>query len=450
MAAYPTASRWTGQARRKSVRLLQKEREKGLREDMNNMPLGYFSVLPEEIIYHVFSKLSSTELSRLSLVSKSLRDIVIAYNLTRQGLNRLMGSGCALRSKSKRNKVDLCQCFKNLGLLVKRSTCLYPTRERLRLMETLFHELVANFTIESSRINHCFGRFFSIFVKGWQERECLRAYFAVINYKNVVLKMTNVISGKPGEKADQEMEVRSFLRGVILDQCESLEDLGMWLHFILQPYPMVHQARLLLLIYGSLSKRKDQINWTFMSLDDQNIASHVASAPFRDLAVAIKALHGHSEWNTDSVISVLEEVTACPNEWLDDNVARLLCMCGEAIVIPVLASKAINGKMTQLSSIIVGLAVVTYLSNLNMSWLVKILREVCDIVPSEHDVVGLVDATVGYFRTVILAMPDQGDAGRMIMFEDAVSAFTCFTRELMMTSIKPSTKAGRQHLMTEE
>ncbi|XP_071477578.1 F-box only protein 47-like [Diadema antillarum] len=396
MTAYPTASRWTGQARRKSVRLLQKERERGLREEMNNMPLGYFSVLPEEIIYHVFSKLSC--------------------------------------------------------LLVKRSTCLYPTKERLRLMETLFHELVANFTIESSRINYCFGQFFSIFVKGWQERECLRAYFAVINYNNLVLKMTNVISGKPGVKADQEMEVRSFLRGVILDQCESLEDLGMWLHFILQPYPMVHQARLLLLLYGSLSRSKgtDQINWTFMSLDDQNIASHLASAPFRDLAVAIKALHGHSEWNTDSVISVLEEVTACPNEWLDDNVARLLCMCGEAIVIPVLASKAINGKMTQLSSIIVGLAVVTYLSNLNMSWLVKILREVCDIVPSEHDVVGLVDATVSYFRTIILALPDQGDVGRMVMFEDAVSAFTCFTRELMMTSIKPSTKAGRQHLMTEE
>ncbi|XP_071504208.1 F-box only protein 47-like [Diadema antillarum] len=304
----------------------------------------------------------------------------------------------------------------------------YPTASRWT-GQARRKSLVANFTIESSRINYCFGQFFSIFVKGWQERECLRAYFAVINYNNLVLKMTNVISGKPGVKADQEMEVRSFLRGVILDQCESLEDLGMWLHFILQPYPMVHQARLLLLLYGSLSR---------------------TSAPFRDLAVAIKALHGHSEWNTDSVISVLEEVTACPNEWLDDNVARLLCMCGEAIVIPVLASKAINGKMTQLSSIIVGLAVVTYLSNLNMSWLVKILREVCDIVPSEHDVVGLVDATVSYFRTVILALPDQGDVGRMVMFEDAVSAFTCFTRELMMTSIKPSTKAGRQHLMTEE
>ena len=66
----------------------------------------------------------------------------------------------------------------------------------------------------------------------------------------------SILTGKAGAKIGLEMEVRSFLRGVVLDQCDSMEDLAMWLHFILKPYPMVHQARLLLLLYGPLSRTR--------------------------------------------------------------------------------------------------------------------------------------------------------------------------------------------------
>eukprot|EP00057_Strongylocentrotus_purpuratus_P016025 XP_011670499.1 PREDICTED: F-box only protein 47-like [Strongylocentrotus purpuratus] len=128
-----------GIAGRRSKRLQRKMEEKELGDFMVNAPLGYFSVLPQEIMYIIFSKLPTMDLSYLTLVSKSLRDIVMAYNLTKQGITKLLSIGCA-KSKSKKKKIDLCYCFKDLGLLVKRSTCLYPTKERLRLMETLFKE----------------------------------------------------------------------------------------------------------------------------------------------------------------------------------------------------------------------------------------------------------------------------------------------------------------------
>ena len=43
--------------------------------------------------------------------------------------------------------------------------------------------------------------------------------------------------------------------------------------------------------------------------NDDPISAPLSSAPFRDLAVAIKALYKHKDWNTDSVISVFEELT---------------------------------------------------------------------------------------------------------------------------------------------
>ncbi|XP_063960389.1 F-box only protein 47-like [Lytechinus pictus] len=444
----PTCTYGTIHTARRSKRLQRKAEDKEFSEAMNNSPLGYFSVLPEEVMYIIFSKLPTMDLSHLTLVSKSMRDIVMAYNLTKQGINKLLSTGCA-RNKSKKKRIDLCYCFKDLGLLVKRSTCLYPTKERLRLMETLFKELTSSVKIESSRVNYCFGQFLSIFVRGWEEKECHRAYFAIIEHQNLALKIASVLTGKTGAKIGLELEVRSFLRGVVLDQADSLEDLAMWLHFILKPYPMVHQARVLLLLYGPLSRSRDQIDWTFMTNDDP-ISAPLSSAPFRDLAVAIKALHKHRDWNTDSVISVLEELTGCPTEWQTENTARLLVMCGESICVPVLASKAINGKTSQLSSVIVALALVTYLSSLNMSWLIHILQEICKIVPNEHDVEALIDSVVDYFRHIIVTIPDNNQPGHMMIFEDVVEAYTSFTKELMVASIMPSYKLGLKNRNHEE
>lgn len=449
MESYTSTTIGSQLIHRRSKRLRRQVEEKALCDFMIHSPLGYFSVLPQEIMFNIFSKLPTTELSFLTLVSKSLRDVVMAYNLTKQGLCRLMLSGCSRNHSNKKKKIDLCHCFKDLGLLVKRSTCLYPTKERLRLMETLFDELSAKVKIESARINFCFGQFVSIFVRGWEERECQRAYFAIIANQNLVLKMAQVLTDKPGAKFSLEQEVRSFLRGAILDQCDSIEDLAMWLHFILKPYPMVHQARLLLLLYGPLSKTKDRIDWTYMTSEDP-LSAPLSSVPFRDLAVAIKALHRHSDWNSDSVISVLEELTGCPDEWQTENTARLLVMCGEGICVPVLASKAINGKTSQLSAIVVALALVTYLSSLNMSWLVHILKEICQIVPNEHDVEALIDSVVDYFRQIIITIPDNGQPGHMMIFEDVVSAYTCFTKELMVASVMPSAKTVSQHSKSEE
>ena len=64
--------------------------------------------------------------------------------------------------------------------------------------------------------------------------------------------LVTVLSRKPGRDHLLEYQIRSFFRVALLDQCENEEDLAMWLNFILKPFPLVHQARLLYLLYGPL------------------------------------------------------------------------------------------------------------------------------------------------------------------------------------------------------
>ena len=48
-----------------------------------------------------------------------------------------------------------------------------------------------------------------------------------------------------------------------------------------------------------------------------------------------------------------------PEEWLSENVASLLFLCGDRITLKVLISKAINGRITELANIITSLCLVT-------------------------------------------------------------------------------------------
>lgn len=55
-----------------------------------------------------------------------------------------------------------------------------------------------------------------------------------------------------GAFSDLEMHVRIFFRRVFLNQCQSKVEKAFWLNLITKPFPMVHQARILFLLYGPI------------------------------------------------------------------------------------------------------------------------------------------------------------------------------------------------------
>ena len=50
--------------------------------------------------------------------------------------------------------------------------------------------------------------------------------------------------------------------------------------------------------------------------------------------------------------------TGSPDEWLAENIAHLLILCGDVITSKMLISKAINGRMIELSSVTTSFCVV--------------------------------------------------------------------------------------------
>jgi F-box protein 47 len=99
---------------------------------------------------------------------------------------------------------------------------------------------------------------------------------------------------------------------------------------------------------------------------------------FGDLAGAFRVLIAYSKaWTDNAIISVLDEITSeyyltivlalycnvaiiadCPEEWLTENLAHLLFLCGDRLTSQVLCSKAINGRIVELCDLVPALSLV--------------------------------------------------------------------------------------------
>ncbi|XP_023234386.1 F-box only protein 47-like isoform X2 [Centruroides sculpturatus] len=104
---------------------------------------------------------------------------------------------------------------------MKRSTCLYPMKQRI--MTSL--EFINKF-------------------------EC--------NRKNKILNRSHFLQCC-GSNPEKEMYVRTYYRFIYLDYCWNSTDRNFWLSKILKPWPLKHQAKLLFLLYGFV--RSDKIQW---------------------------------------------------------------------------------------------------------------------------------------------------------------------------------------------
>ncbi|XP_038068040.1 F-box only protein 47-like [Patiria miniata] len=404
-----TSTQITTRACRRSVRLENKDYHSRMSWCVQSDPLGFFALLPTELMYHILNTLRIEDLGFLSVTSKAFRDVIIEYTQSTSGLKRLQlrQTAPSRRTASKRAVCNnLVNHFKNVGLLLKRTTCLFPTRERLKTVEFIVSQLQCVHRSFTCQALSCYGNLLSTFTRGWEERECLRAYITISENQSMISKILIMLSGNPGSNPAVEIKTRRFFRHVLLDQCKTMEDLSMWLHFILKPFPMVHQARLLYLLYGPLCPGTDAVFWDCMretSVGDRQTRSSTI-APLGEIAMALKALVNHREWSDDDVISVLEELTGCPDEWLIENVARLLILCGEPMALKVLGSKAINGKMNELGSIVVAFSVVLYDEGLHMSWLIKVVQQLCGMMKTAQDIKSFLASVTATYKDFIIAL----------------------------------------------
>uniref|UniRef100_A0A3Q2ZEP7 F-box protein 47 n=1 Tax=Kryptolebias marmoratus TaxID=37003 RepID=A0A3Q2ZEP7_KRYMA len=368
---------WTG----KSQRLKKTPQRSHLNVDELNplMNLGLsvcFSVL---------------DISVFSMVSKEITSHVVDYISSLAWKNKTIIQ--SFHSSTCLEQRSTVEHYRHLGLLFKRCTLLLPTKERLKFIFSKFSKVRK--AQDRAECCHCFDTL----IAGWDELECQRVFNFLCELTNLMQKAEAVLKTKPGAKEYQEMQLRLFCRQVLLDPWRNQPDCQFWLVQLLKPWPIVSQAHLLLILYGPLLP-EGFLGW-------QNLVETVLPhSSLWNLAKGILTLFGKLEvkgWTTDSML--LTVALSCsspviPQPWHVENVARLLVLCGSSLCYTILANKAVNGRLTEVSRLIIYIILVCERDGYPMSWAVKLVQQICRLFSSAPEKLSFIQQLENKFAEI--------------------------------------------------
>ncbi|XP_052812909.1 F-box only protein 47-like [Mya arenaria] len=431
---------------RRSTRLEFKEKEELKEKSIQNARLGFFDVLPIELKFFILKYMTVEDLSLLTITSKAFRNLVEGYLALNPVLKKEVIDRLHVQSKYLPVPVckqsDFVMLFSRLGLLVKRSTCLYSTKDRLKFInEVLIKLLCCNRTESCEDLNKClamtcFGKFLHTVIAGWDDCECVRTFESICSHTSLMKNVELVLRAKSGGHARLELEIRCFYRRVFLDHCGSLQDRAFWLTRVLKPWPLVYQARLLFLLYGPLLG--DEILWCELS-ENTPVSAAQSSQHIGGLASALQILHHYKqEWSEDDIISIIDELTSSPEEWLAENMAHLLILCGDVITSKLLISKAINGRMLELSSLTTSFCVVCVKNSLNLNYVITMIRHVLTVIDSVKDRQTFFSSIMDMFKELIIDIHEfEEEQANDDMFY-MITALVEFTKKIINLAFKDS------------
>ena len=161
----------------------------GTNQLKSKQEIGILSHLPNEVIGLILTQLTLKDLSRLTLVNKWIRDFIYTYFFeSRKGLKALLGHHLeATNAVTPDLQKQRILKFRELGLLLKRMTCLLPTADRLEILSSVFYRIdgipkpssIASDNHSMRFTFQCYGRLIHRFVAGWDDSE-LKSVFKTI------------------------------------------------------------------------------------------------------------------------------------------------------------------------------------------------------------------------------------------------------------------------------
>ncbi|XP_019405815.1 PREDICTED: F-box only protein 47 isoform X4 [Crocodylus porosus] len=348
--------------------------------------LGDFKALPIEIFQMVLEHLSVKDISMLSMVSKTISNCLINYISTPSGNRRLLQQDFHnLELSGKRQGSCIFEHYRSLGLLLKRCTLLLPTKDRLKYIHKILSE-VSCFKLNGCPNPlhclglQCYGVFLQMLTAGWDELECHRVFNFLCELSNLPRKMQTVVSSKPGHVVWQKM-----------------------------------------------------------------IEGPTDETSLKGLADAIKLLYDTEakEWTADDVISLVDELSVVPREWLMENNARLLILSGNNICFTFMASKAVNGRAVELARLMVFLALVCEKDLYCMDWTVKMMQKVCKVFSTPGEKNNFLQSVENAFAHLIMDMlqsvmsgdRDEEDSSFLNLFH-LVNAQANFHKEILYLTLR--------------
>uniref|UniRef100_A0AAY4E189 F-box domain-containing protein n=1 Tax=Denticeps clupeoides TaxID=299321 RepID=A0AAY4E189_9TELE len=347
---------------------------------------GCFEQLPAEVFHVILEHLTVTDLSVFSMVSKAVNACIVNHVSTLSWRTRMVIQKLHHCTSPDDEHVTLAY-YRSLGLLFKRCTLLLPTKDRLKFI-----------SISGCLGYACYGMFLKTLIAGWDDLECHRVFIFLSDCTNLLRRIETILTSRPGKLMEQH--IRRFCRSVLLDLNQCAGDSLFWLTHLLRPWPMVSQARLLFILCGPLCT-DGKIGW------QQVCDVPLAQVQLWDLAKALVLLYGNTdsrEWSAGNVLSIIEEITVLPQPWHIENVARLLVFCGKNICYSVLANKALNGRVLEISQLLVLIILVCEKDCYCMKWPVMIVKQLCSLFPGASDKWSFIQSMENTFSEVSMEM----------------------------------------------
>uniref|UniRef100_UPI0037E74BAA F-box only protein 47-like n=1 Tax=Semicossyphus pulcher TaxID=241346 RepID=UPI0037E74BAA len=338
---------------------------------------SFFQRLPSEVFEMILDKLSVLEISVFSMVSKDITRHVVDFISTVAWKNKMIIQNFHYSTCLERRSTI--GHYRDLGLLFKRCTLLLPTKDRLKFIFNRFSQIPC-FMLEQCLAQvcigfSCYGVFLQTLIAGWDELECHRVFSFLCEHTNLLQKMEAVITEKPGVSWYQELQLRLFCRQVLLDPWPNQPECQFWLMQLLKPWPLVSQAHLLFIFYGP-QLPEGTLGWQDL------VERGLPHCNLWDLARAVLLLFSKLEvegQTSSTELAILEELIVIPEPWHVENVARLLVLCGNSLCYTVLASKAVTGRLLEISRLLVYIILVCEKDGHHMSWVVKLVQQICKI-----------------------------------------------------------------------
>uniref|UniRef100_A0A3Q1GLJ3 F-box protein 47 n=1 Tax=Acanthochromis polyacanthus TaxID=80966 RepID=A0A3Q1GLJ3_9TELE len=319
---------------------------------------SFFHRVPAEVFDMILDKLSVRDISVLSMVSKDITRTVVDYISTLAWRNKTVIQH--FHQPSYLEQKSTIEHYKTLGLLFKRCTLLLPTKDRLKFILGRFSQIPC-FMLENCLAPDCVLLIpLQTLIAGWDELECHRVFNFLCELTNLLQKIEAVITAKPGAKWHQELQLRLFCRQVLLDPRPSQLERQFWLVQLLKPLPMVSQAHLLFILYG----------------------------PLRPEVI--------------------------PQPWHVENVARLLVLCGSNLCYTFLASKALSGRLTEISRLIVYIVLVCEKDGYHMNWPVKLVQQISKVFSTAPDKFCFIQELENMFSEVTREFFEFSVAGEVV------------------------------------
>ena len=290
--------------------------------------------------------------------------------------------------------------FKLLGTLVKKMTCLLPTRERIMMSTKLMSRLSPCSALSpSSHMMSLCGIFLHQIVRGWTDEEVTFAaqlIFLTFNGGEEAC-VSSILTSEYilGSRPDMEMHVRNFLSSVFYKEAAFGQE-HLWFETLLhQSSSLVNISNMSRLLLLMSSPAKNEV-WQF----GVQWADHVEAIP-ATLAVASSRYHflicllntlRNGQYGS-MLPSILSSIFHTPSPWLPENIGSVLLLLGHhscSIYLEHLLDKVINRTdlctncFKDISTAITGLALMTARFRWSFAPMLARMEEVIMRVPEKH------------------------------------------------------------------